>query len=363
MFLQVSNSKQIYRYVHVLLLRFKRTIAFELLALMLLLQPAYGVECYSCEGFCYSNENCNCHTGSCEAPYCFLRRGRDPERGYTIMKGCANRLQTGQTGCFNDEQSTHVSCYCDSQDFCNGYLEEQSPQSRFLPSINCNDCASSEGTCGKQCHNANYCILESSVHSARCGYGYPVIPFVARSKELIRQAATSGICITQREGPEPTSGPRPLHTLCICARPRCNLRSAVRPLIQNIPAYQLLTCYACAEAGPHISSLSVSCRDTTCQGHFCTVRLKTAATVTKGPVYERVAGCMNTTMPELVMTGCYHEWVSDREELIECACRSSNYCNSEYSIAIRAKCMLWLHLASIIIVLVLSRGAQPSSLL
>lgn len=289
------------------------------------LQFSRGIKCFSCDGVCHHRSSkCNCQTGLCDGPYCFTMRTNDVKNGLYVIKGCANRLPTDNTGTLYDKAAKQTYAYCDTN-FCNSLIDE--PRMPYLLNMTCNDCWDTVGDCPTTCSEANYCRTEISKKRSTCAFGLPNLPYFYRTRKLVRESyARAGVCYSLLEG-------RALYRHeCICAYPKCNNQNLLRNTEYD-PDLTLHTCYSCSESsGAEISP--ATCREKTCLGHICTLTVRTIVSLKTGLRYERIAGCLNTTHPEYVMTGCLQQWVTDRDEIIQCACAGS-FCNKSVSQAYR----------------------------
>lgn len=290
-------------------------LQFILLPLLSVIQTSLSADCFACNGFCYTSQ-CNCQTGTCEGQFCFSRRGHDSERGYSVSKGCTNRLPSSVPGCFYEPEYPDASCYC-NEDFCNEYIEE--PTLTDLPLISCHECSDTEKNdrCGSDCGNANFCAISMKDRRSYCGNGAPRFPFMYEAEAMVQQSLATGICVAQQLGTEVT-----LNT-CVCANSHCNQRDLINRVEMEYPK-ALLMCRACRDSG---GSFSLNQCGETCLGHFCTISVRSVMNVLTGKTYEWSAGCLNTTHPSLVQRGCYREWLTDIEETISCACASGHFCN------------------------------------
>lgn len=172
-----------------------------------------------------------------------------------------------------------------------------------------------------------------------CKYGQPFYPYLYIDLASKNRKPSSGpICVTMKVDRTLTTDE------CICgaadlAVPADSANAAVlsdaaesqcqRPLVAE--PRSLVACYTC-DLNSRSETQPNECRDRKCLGHFCVLELFTEYNSKIGKTVRRVAGCLNTTSPDFVRTGCDQQWIEGSKEVIQCAC-AGHFCNSDLQTA------------------------------
>ncbi|CAI4227088.1 unnamed protein product [Auanema sp. JU1783] len=292
--------------------------------------------CYSCSGTCH-NEHCNCQMGSCSSNQCFIEKKPTEEKGvFRITKGCLRRSPRTFLGCEYDNFSDHILCVC-TGNFCNNNIYVRPIKQR---EVTCRRCSDKDPECSDTCQG-QWCHEDTASGAAGCGYGPPALPFFHKGPELIPYR--NKLCVTMSRG----AGKPRRH--CICASNMCNayikptygitlsrdglLRS--RSLGSDIlPLYSCVNC----EINSQDTSVTSSCKQSKCIGHFCTYTAQRhyLNSPNRGSSFQSMSekqGCINVTDSSMVHKGCSRKWMQNEYEEVMCACEGDN-CNRDEFTAI-----------------------------
>lgn len=295
--------------------------------------------CYSCSGTCHS-EPCNCQMGSCPSNQCFIEKKPTEERGvFRITKGCLRKSPRTLPGCEYEHFSDHVLCVCHGP-FCNDHIYIRSIVRR---NVTCRKCTERDPDCDDKCQG-QWCHEDSTTGAAGCGFGPPSLPFFYRGPELLYYR--NKVCVTISRG-----AGKP-HKHCICNTNMCNgyikpltrypvsvtrdgaLRSRSLALSTSDPTLPFRTCVNC-EINSHdgTSSVTSSCKQNKCTGHFCTYVAQRHITQNMGrsgtiQILSEKQGCINVTDSSQVQLGCSRKWMHNEYEEVMCACEVDN-CNRD----------------------------------
>lgn len=123
---------------------------------------------------------------------------------------------------------------------------------------------------------------------------------------------------------------------CICNGNYCNYRTLPdNNLIVLPPATKkqdLIMCYSCVETSSEQAVPPSSCKMNTCLGQFCVLTIESQTADRNDMLFQRTAGCLNSSRPALVHRGCVQRWTLKKWEKIECLCQK-DFCNSDVTTA------------------------------
>ncbi|ETN85099.1 hypothetical protein NECAME_06565 [Necator americanus] len=111
------------------------------------------------------------------------------------------------------------------------------------------------------------------------------------------------------------------------------LRSRSLALSATDPSIPLRTCVNCELNSHDGTSVTSSCKQNRCRGHFCTYASQRhlshgmGRTATVQIVTEK-QGCINVSDSSQVQIGCSRKWMHNEYEEVLCACESDN-CNRD----------------------------------
>uniref|UniRef100_A0A915JUX0 Sodefrin-like factor n=1 Tax=Romanomermis culicivorax TaxID=13658 RepID=A0A915JUX0_ROMCU len=136
----------------------------------------HALKCFTCDGTCFFDQQCNCQTGVCEGDYCFVEKIKMGTSVY-IQKGCSRGGQpVNGYQCIDHKVKRGVTCSCDDGDFCNSDAGRDQFSSTFLDmlqvpnfsrNITCHSCTSDYvgDACKRKC-TGDYCTLYKSFGGA-----------------------------------------------------------------------------------------------------------------------------------------------------------------------------------------------------
>lgn len=165
-----------------------------------------------------------------------------------------------------------------------------------------------------------YCGTNSLTQRYECAYGQPFYPYLyIEPTSKNRKPSDGPVCVKMTVDRTATMDE------CICP----DSVNCERPLV--VAPQSLLACYTC-DLNSRSEMQPTECRDRKCLGNFCVLELHTEYSTKLGKTVRRVAGCLNTTSPDFVRTGCDQQWIEGSKEVIQCAC-AGHYCNSDLQTA------------------------------
>ncbi|CAD6193881.1 unnamed protein product [Caenorhabditis auriculariae] len=300
--------------------------------------------CYACSGTCHS-DHCNCQMGSCHANQCFSERRPTEVPGVMrITKGCLRHSSRRHAGCEYDHFRDHVSCICSGR-FCN----ENITKPHQPRPVTCRSCTEKNPDCDDRC-TGHWCHEDSTTGASGCGFGPPALPFFFKGPEVFYYRNKQ--CVTLSRG----AGKPRRH--CICNTDMCNtvfnynfkperlqlslqrerdrensLRS--RSLVMSTPDFSLplYNCINCEMNTQDAGSVTSSCKQNRCKGHYCTYasqrHFNKASTRASTLVsMNELQGCLNVSDSGQLQIGCSRKWMPDEYEEVLCACRG-NMCNRD----------------------------------
>ncbi|PAV76264.1 hypothetical protein WR25_02183 [Diploscapter pachys] len=287
--------------------------------------------------------------GSCQSSHCYIEKKPTETPGaMKITKGCIRHSPRLHAGCEYDNFADHVLCTCKGR-FCNDIVALRRLHYR---NVTCRMCTEKDGSdCDDTC-TGQWCFEDSTTGVSGCGFGPPSLPFFYKGYQLFYY--TNKVCIMLSRG----AGKPRRH--CICNTSMCNspnsyfysmpdtverysikdpkyLRRAGHNSMRSlaIPSTEILalqTCYNC-ELNSQDASVTSSCKQNRCLGHFCTyVSQRTYASAQNRAgnlqsISER-QGCMNVSDSTQVQLGCFRKWMHNEFEEVVCACKG-DLCNRD----------------------------------
>lgn len=316
-----------------------RLLVLQCCLLMLLIGNCPAQHCYSCSGTCHS-EPCNCQMGSCPSNQCFIEKKPTEDRGiFRITKGCLRKSPRTLPGCEYEHFSDHVLCVCHGP-FCNDHIFIRAVLRR---NVTCRMCTERDPNCDQKCQG-QWCYEDSTTGASGCGFGPPSLPFFYKGPELLYYR--NKLCVTISRG-----AGKP-HKHCICNTNMCNgfirtlgrypmlpstrdssLRSRSLALSFADPLLPYRSCVNCDVNSQDGATVTSSCKQNRCIGHFCTYVSQRHLTYGMGrsstvQTVSEKQGCINVTDSSLVQLGCSRKWMHNEYEEVLCACESDN-CNTD----------------------------------
>ncbi|KJH50183.1 hypothetical protein DICVIV_03691 [Dictyocaulus viviparus] len=276
--------------------------------------------------------------GSCPSNQCFIEKKPTEERGvFRITKGCLRRSPRTLPGCEYEHFSDHVLCVCHGclrrsprtlpgceyehfsdhvlcvchGNFCNDHVFIRNVQRR---NVTCRKCSERDPNCDQICQG-QWCHEDTTTGASGCGFGPPSLPFFYKGPELLYYR--NKLCITISRG-----AGKP-HKHCICNTNMCNgfikplnryplpltrdgtLKSRSLTLSFADPLLPYRSCVNCEINSHDGASITSSCKQNRCIGHFCTYASQRHLTYGIGrsttvQIVSEKQGCINVTDSSLV---------------------------------------------------------------